>query len=271
MGTPVVLIHGMWCRGEHLSRMAALLTARTYDCRPFTLPAHDIPEVAAQEAAVAALSIDDYVTAAERFIAAQGFSRPPVLLGHSMGGLIAQKLASRIEAAALVLLTPAAPAGIHAVTPGMLPIAWDLFARPRFWKRACRIRPEHARRVAVNGLLPQHQERLLTTLVAESGRAASEMAFWWADGRHATAVEANRVRCPVYVVSAGRDGLTPPSVVRRVAARYAQSTLRHWPERGHWVIDDADTEEMVHEIDGWLRPILQRQQRAAAPPLARVR
>ena len=71
---------------------------------------------------------------------------------------------------------------------------------------------------------------------------------------------AGAVRCPVYVVSAGRDKLTPASVVRKVAARYG-ATHRHWPERGHWVIDDLDTEDMVHEIDGWLRPILTRATR----------
>ena len=73
------------------------------------------------------------------------------------------------------------------------------------------------------------------------------------------------MKCPVYVVGAGRDGLTPARVVKKIANRYALSTYRHWPERGHWVIDDLDTEDMVYEIDGWLRPILQRLNRIATP------
>lgn len=260
MSAPVVIIHGMWCQQAHLARLAALLASRTYDCRVLTLPGHS--PGADQAEAVAALSISDYVEAAARFIDAQGFDRPPVLVGHSMGGLIAQLLAARRALAALVLLTPAAPAGIHAVTPGMLGLAWHLFARPGFWKRPHRLSPAQVRRRAVNGLGAAQQDKLIPTLLAESGRAASEIAFWWADGRHATRVDFAAVQVPVYVVSAGQDRLTPASVVRKVAARYPQATVRHWPTRSHWVIDDADTEEMVHEIDGWLRPVLRRVARA---------
>lgn len=260
MGAPVVIIHGMWCQGAHLARLAALLSSRTYDCRVLTLPAHT--PGGDQPRAVAALSITDYVEAAARFVDEQGFDQPPVVIGHSMGGLIAQLLAARRAVAALVLLTPAAPAGIHAVTLGMLGLAWHLFARPGFWKRAHRLSPEQVRCVAANGLSAAQQDKLIPTLVSESGRAASEIAFWWADAGRATRVEGSSVHVPVYVVSAGQDRLAPASVVRKVAARYRQVTLRHWPARGHWVIDDADTEEMVHEIDGWLRPVLRRAARA---------
>jgi pimeloyl-ACP methyl ester carboxylesterase len=246
----------MWCNASHLARVANLLKARTYDCHALTLPGHE--PGAGQADAVAALSMKSYVDAVVGFIQGQQFQQPPVLIGHSMGGLLAQMAATQTDVAALVLLTPAAPAGIPAITLKMLPLALHIFGRPRFWKRAHTLPPERARRSAVNGLLPQHQERIINSLQAESGKAASEMGLWWADAARTTAVSAAAISCPVYTVSAGQDHLTPESVVRKVAARYANSTLRHWPERSHWVIDDADTEEMVHEIDGWLRPVLKR-------------
>ena len=65
-------------------------------------------------------------------------------------------------------------------------------------------------------------------------------------------------------MSAGADGLVPPGVVKRVAARYPQATLRVYPGRSHWVIDDAQTEDMVHEIAGWLQPMVQRAARSKA-------
>ena len=260
MGTPLVLIHGMWCNGEHMARLDQLFSARTYDCRRLTLPAHTPGP--GQAGAVAALSIRDYVKAAKDFVAAQNFTQPPVLVGHSMGGLIAQILATQMWPAALVLLTPASPRGINALHPKVLPVGLPLFSRFAFWKRAHQPTPERARRYVVNGLHSSHQERIIASLVQESGRAASEIVFWWADGQRSTEVDAAAMQCPVYVVSAGRDFLTPASVVKKVASRYANATYRHWRDRGHWVIDDLDTEDMVHEIDGWLRPILQRLQRS---------
>src|SRR3546814_6530354 len=75
-------------------------------------------------------------------------------------------------------------------------------------------------------------------------------------------VDTAKVRCPVYIVSCGKDRLTPASVVRKLAKRYPQAAQRHYAERGHWVIDDEETEEMMHAICGWLRPSEQRIERA---------
>ncbi|MDP3870848.1 alpha/beta hydrolase [Phenylobacterium sp.] len=259
MGHPVVLIHGMWCTAGHLAKVNDLLAARGYDCRSLTLPGHVAGPRQSEE--VGALSIKDYVQAALAFIREQNFSQPPILLGHSMGGLIAQRVAAEINTAALVLLTPAAPAGINSIKPDVLAATFPVFSRWGFWKKPHKLSAERLRLYAANGLHFSYQDKLISSLVYESGRALSEIAFWWADGGHATRVPAGAVRCPVYVVSAGQDKLTPASVVRKVVARYPGATHRHWPERGHWVIDDLDTEDMVHEIDGWLRPILTRATR----------
>lgn len=259
MGYPLVLIHGMWCTAEHLAKVDELLSARGYDCRRLTLPAHQAGPQQAEQ--VAALSIRDYVRATCEFVRAQNFSQPPVLLGHSMGGLIAQLAAAELGPAALVLLTPAAPAGINSLAPEVLPVGLPIFSRWGFWKKPHRLTPERLRRYATNGLHFSYQDKLVSSLVYESGRAISEIVFWWADAGQATRLPDGAVRCPVYVVSAGADKLTPASVVRKVAARYPGATHRHWPGRSHWVIDDLDTEDMVHEIDGWLRPILRRATR----------
>ncbi len=256
MGHPVVLIHGMWCSPLHLKLLASQLTVRGYDCHLPCLPMHQPTPTQADD--VAALSISNYADSVRAYIEERAFSQPPVLLGHSMGGLIAQILASRIPAAALVLLTPAAPWGIHALTPAVMQVGLPIFCRWGFWRKSHTLSRARLLGNAMNAHTEQAALKLLPTLLAESGRAATEMGLWWSDLRRATAVPASSVRCPVYVVSAGQDRLTPASVVRKVALRYANSTLRIWPERDHWVIDDADTEDMVHEIDGWLRPVLKR-------------
>lgn len=259
MATPLVLLHGMWCNAGHLAKLDELFAARTYQCYRPTLPGHDLAAEPAQ--GVATQSMRDYVAALKRDIAAQDFQEPPILLGHSMGGLLAQLLATELQVAALVLLTPASPAGINALHPKVLPVGLPIFTQPGFWKRAHALNPERARRYALNGLHSSQQDKIIASLVPESGRAISEIVFWWADRAGSTRVDPQQVQCPVYVVSAGQDALTPASVVRKVANRYANSTYRHWPERCHWVIDDLDTEDMVREIDGWLRPILQRAKR----------
>jgi pimeloyl-ACP methyl ester carboxylesterase len=78
----------------------------------------------------------------------------------------------------------------------------------------------------------------------------------------ACAVDKPKVSRPVHVVSCDKDRLMPASVVRKLAKRYPRATQRHDAERGHWLIDDEET-EMMHAICGWLRSFEQRTERTA--------
>jgi pimeloyl-ACP methyl ester carboxylesterase len=178
-----------------------------------------------------------------------------------MGGLLAQQLAARIETFALVLLTPASPAGINAIRSGPLAAFAKVLSTPGFWRKPNKPSPQRARLSLFNGLPDYKQNELQAGLVEESGRTVFEIAFWPLDRGHASRVDAASVDCPVYVVAAGRDRLTPAAVVRQVAALYDRATLRYYPQRGHWVIDDDETDEMAGEIAGWLLPYEQRAAR----------
>lgn len=266
MGYPVILIHGMWCTPRNWQRVVELLAPRGYDCHVPALPAHEpVPD---QPLQVGARSVREYLAFLEDWVRRLGLDRPPILIGHSMGGLLAQALACRIGTLAVVLLTPAAPAGIPAIRASNLRLAMPHFLRWDFWRKAYKPGIEAARRDLFNGLPAEQQQRLYEGLVHESGRAICELALSFLDLRGSARVDAHSLKVPVYVVSAGEDRVTPPAVVRAVAARYAQVATRHYPRRGHWVLDDEETEEMVHAICGWLRPIeLRRDAERVARPL----
>ena len=256
MSTPVVMIHGMWCTGANWLRMRELMEPRGFRCFAPSLPGHDaVPD---QPLMVARYGLRDYLKFLEREVAAQDYARAPILIGHSMGGLLAQQLALRIRPAALVLLTPAPPAGINGVRASNLAAFAPWLCSGLFWRNAHKPGFERACVSAFNGVPADRHRRLYEGLVHEAGRAAAEIALWWLDFSRAAAVDASEIRCPVYIVSCGEDRLTPAPVVRKLATRYPQAALRHYPQRGHWVIDDDETEEMVHGICGWLRPIEQR-------------
>ena len=258
MAHPVVLIHGMWCTSASLSRLAASLRARGFECHVPDLPAH---EAGVRHAEVGSLSLLDYLRYLEQYVAERRFRQPPILVGHSMGGLLAQLLAPRVDAFALVLLTPASPAGINAVRLRPLLAFSSVLGRPGFWRKPQKPSLARARASVFNGLPPPKQNELHAGMVEESGRAVFEIAFWQLDRAHASRVDPSAIRCPVYIVAAGQDHLVPAAVARKVAARYERSTLRYYPERGHWVIDDGETDEMAGEIAGWLLPYEQRAAR----------
>jgi len=264
MSTPVVLIHGMWCTGGDWDRVRELMEPRGYRCHAPTLPAHE--PTADQPLRVGDKSLRDYLAYLEDYIRAQNFPSPPILIGHSMGGLLAQQLAARIPTFALVLLTPLAPWGVNTVGIGNLGAAAAVLGRWSFWNRPHKLSRENAAAYAFNGLSADRQKKCFERMVHESGRVAYESGLWWADWSRASAVDAQAVRCPVYIVSCGADRLTPGVTARKVAGLYPQAAHRHYPERGHWVIDDNETEEMIHGICGWLRPLEQRALRGQQAP-----
>lgn len=259
MAQPVLLIHGMWCTARNLERIAGLLSARGYEVHAPTLPGHE--PGADQPQRVGALSLTDYLRFLEDYVQAQNFAQPPILLGHSMGGWLAQALAARIKTLALVLLTPAAPAGINGLRWNNTRVFLPHFLRWGFWRKPYRISRKDAVRFAANGLPPVQQEQIYSGLVHESGRVACELGMWWLDFSGAARIDTQRVQCPVYVVSCTADSLTPAAVVKKVAALYPQASLRQYLDRSHWVIDDEQTEEMMVSICGWLRPLEQRAAR----------
>ena len=260
MAYPVILIHGMSCTGANLKRVASLMTQRGYECLAPTLPAHDAsPD---QPLHVGRQSLRGYLTFLEQIVATREDRRPPIIIGHSMGGLLAQQLAARVQPLALVLLTPAAPSGINGLSLTNIGAVLDWMSNGAFWRKAYKPGFARAQRYAFRGLPTDRHHALYEGMVHESGRAIFEICLWPLDFSRAAAVDAQRISCPVYIVSCGEDWLAPAAVVRKLARLYPQATPRHYPARGHWVIDDEDTDEMVHSICGWLQPIEQKQERS---------
>jgi pimeloyl-ACP methyl ester carboxylesterase len=261
MSHPVVLLHGMWCTGASWNRVRGLLEPRGYRCHAPTLPGHDpVPD---QPLQVARCGLTDYAGYLESYCAALTFERRPILIGHSMGALLAQQLAARLRPLALVLLTPAPHWGINGLCASNVVALAPWLLGGLFLRNPYKPSFERASRYFFNSVPVDRHRQLYEGLVHESGRALGEVAFWWANLARAAAVRSDDVRCPVYVVSCGEDRLTPAAIVRKVSAQYPQCAQRHYPERGHWVIDDEETEEMMHGICGWLRPIEQREGVAA--------
>ena len=258
MARPIVPIHGMWCTGANFSRLVEGLKTRGHACHVPTLPAH---EVGVAHPEVGNKSLREYLSFLEDYVRQQNFAEAPILLGHSMGGLLAQQLAARIQPFALVLLTTAAPAGIFGLRASNLVSFTGVVARWGWWRRPQKLSRRGYVHRAYNRVPAAKHDTLYQGMVEESGRAVFEIGFWFADRSRAAAVDAGAVRCPVYLVSSGEDRLTPAAVVRKVAALYPRASLRHYPDRGHWVLDDDDTDEMTTEIANWLQG---HEQRSAA-------
>lgn len=245
------MIHGMWGGGWYWQGYRELFEAAGWHCIAPTLPWHDVDPHEPPDPRLGSASLLDYAAALERELDA--LDGPPVIMGHSMGGLLAQMLGARGRARALVLLAPASPAGIVAIRPSVLRSFLSTQMSWGFWRKP--MRQTFAEAVySMLHLLPEAEQRATyARLVHESGRAAAEIGYWLLDRRHASRVDATRVRCPMLLFAGQQDRITPASVVTRVARKYGdRATLELLPDHAHWLVGEPGWQRVAEQARDWL-------------------
>lgn len=252
MANTIVMIHGMCCGGWCWENYQSFFEAQGFQCLTPTLRYHDMNPEASPDPRLGSTSLLDYAADLEALI--RGLDEPPIIVGHSMGGLLAQILGSRGLGRALVLITPASPAGILALRFSVIKSFSEALSRWGFWKKPQR--PSF--RMAVYGLLhrlPEPQQReIYQKMVYESGRAAAEIGFWYLDPHHASRVDETKITCPVLVLGAKEDRATPAAVVRKVARKYQHvATYKEYEDHAHWLLAEPGWETIAGDILHWLR------------------
>ncbi len=246
----VVLIHGSWGRGEQLAAARAAFEERGYTAHTPTLRHHELP---LHEGAmkVASLSLRDYTDDLVAFV--NSLDSPPLLIGHSMGGLLAQLVAARTRLAGLVAACPAPAAGILAATRTSLRITLPHVLRPRPWNKPWRTPTfEQSRRWIANTQTEDVARQIYDGLVCESGRYVWELLLAVPRLSKATVVDFAAVTVPVLVIGAESDRIVSAGVVRRTAARYQHGACVEIPRSDHMVFSGAALPATMSYIDDWM-------------------
>jgi non-heme chloroperoxidase len=252
MSQVIVMIHGMfggsWCWDhyrdffEHKGYTCLTPVLRYHDCDP-----HDEPHPL-----LGSVSLLDYADDLEKEI--RKLDARPIIMGHSMGGLIAQILGSRGLGKSLVLLTPAAPAGVLAIKPSVVKSISGSMIKWGFWRKPIQSTFESTSYSALHLLSEKRRREVFSRFVHESGRAAFEIGFWFIDSRKAAYIDEKKIDCPVIVVAGAEDRITPASVNRKIAHKYkAVATYMEFPNHAHWIFGEPGWETVAGHIYLWLQ------------------
>lgn len=255
MGT-ILMVHGVGSSAEAFVKLAPAFRDRGWTVVTPTLrdelrPTANPPEVLNK------VSLADYVadvSALAREIAAAD-GQAPVVFGHSMGGMLAQKLSEAGLVRGAVLITPASPADARAgrSLAQAFTFANILFSgRPE--NRPHRIWKMGFSSGVLNCVPKARHEAIFARSRYDSGRVYADLAYPDEDPNRTAFVDETKITVPMLVIGAARDRTTPVADVRKAAEKYARigADYREYANNGHWIVDEPGTDKVIADIAAWL-------------------
>lgn len=233
----VVLLHGMWSDAESLIEVKRAFEGAGYFVQSLTLPNHCPRNDHTDESrrALAKCALQDYV----QFVldSIQHLDSPPILVGHSMGGLIAQLTAARVECKRLILLSTAAPAGIYSLSFSVFKTLGRNLLRFPLWRKLTGLTLSSVQYGIANSQGRSQQQDIYERSGYESGMVTLQMSLAAFTNSSFASVSPERIGCPILMIAGTEDRITPIRVQRRIAQHYgSQAELVEISGCCHWTV-----------------------------------
>jgi pimeloyl-ACP methyl ester carboxylesterase len=254
---PIVLIHGLWMTPRSWAHWKERYERRGYEVITPAYPGFEVEVEALREdpSPIADLTVPETLAHLESVI--RGLDRPPILMGHSFGGLLTQMLLDRGLGAAGVAIDSAPPEGIHRTPPAQLKAIFPAFESPANRHRAVGFTPKQFHYAFTNTLSEEESAE-----VYERYHIAAPGRFVWGPflanlkpGHQETWVNFhNDERAPLLLIAGGVDHVMPASVNRSNFEHYksaAHTDYKEFEGRSHFTVGQPGWEEVADYALNW--------------------
>ncbi len=246
---PIIFVHGLAGFALYFTKLMEHFTALGFTCYAPDIVGHG--ERAHID--VSKKNIDDYTTDMANFVrdVEARHVAPPILVGHSMGGLIVAKLSEHISVGHAVLMTPAPPKGIMLIPGAYIQHIFAGIFRAMFSglhgerfvpsKRALEsLFADPVRSEEAIAMLMKHR------LSTESTTVALELSM------SMVPVDKNAITTPMLVIGAKKDVVIHHAVAGRIA-KYLGADFHMLETLGHMCPFEAGWEETALVMHEWLK------------------
>ncbi|MFF4876079.1 MULTISPECIES: alpha/beta fold hydrolase [unclassified Micromonospora] len=253
----VVLIHGLWMTPRSWEGWAQRYAARGLRVLAPAWPGMDreVEQLRDDPTPIAQQSVATIVAHYDQII--RGLPQPPIIMGHSFGGLITQLLVDRGLGAAAVGVHPAQVKGVLKLPLSTLRSTFSILRNPANRHRAVPFTPEDFHYAFGNTMTRADSDRAWRRYaVPGAGRVLFEGAFANLDPTSPTKVDNGRNdRAPLLLMAGELDHVVPPSVVRSNAGLYQKSraltAYEEFPGRSHFTVGQDGWEEIADYALDW--------------------
>jgi pimeloyl-ACP methyl ester carboxylesterase len=257
-GTPVVFIHGLWLHATSWESWAELFSAAGYDPIAPGWPG-DADTVEASRAnpdSIADHGIDDVTRHYQAII--DTLPSRPILIGHSFGGMIAEKLLGLDYGAAAIGIDAAQIKGVLPLPLSALHSTLPVFKNPANKHRAVSLTAEQFRYSFGNAVSEEESAALYERwAIPAPGKPLFEAAAANFSLHSPAKVETgNEGRGPLLLIMGGRDHTVPEAITKATVKQYRHSSavteLEEFSDRGHSLTIDSGWREVADLCLAWL-------------------
>jgi pimeloyl-ACP methyl ester carboxylesterase len=258
MSLPVVFIHGLWLHATSWQPWIDLFTERGYQPVAPGWPgdAPTVEQTRQNPDALAGHGIDDVVEHYATII--KGLDAKPILIGHSFGGMIAQKLLGLDLGAAAVAVDAAQIKGVLPLPLSTLRSGFPVLSNPANRTKAVSLTPEQFRYAFGNAVSEEESRELYDRWsIPAPGKPLFEAAAANFNPHSPAKVDtANESRGPLLLLAGGKDHTVPETVVRATLKQYRHShavtDIIDFPDKAHSLTIDSGWREVADTSLTWL-------------------
>ena len=238
---PIVLIHGLWMTPRSWDKFAERYTAAGHDVHAPSWPGleGDVDAIRADPSPLASLTITKIVDHYEKFIRA--LDAPPIIIGHSFGGLFMQLLVDRGLGAAGVGVSAAQPRGVPKLPLTTIKSGSRILRNPLNRHKAVKYTLEDFHYTMTNTLsIEESTPYYERYAIPAAGHILFEGAAAQLNPKTAAKVDFARTdRAPMLFIANGKDNVVPTTVTQAIFEKYrAKSTALvdyvEYPDRPHF-------------------------------------
>ena len=268
----IVFIHGLWMTSRSWENWAARFESRGYTVVAPSWPGleGEVEELRADPTPLTQLSVERIVAHYEGII--RNLDRPPIVIGHSLGGTILQLLLDRGLGAAGVGVASATVKGIRDLPLSTLRSSSPVLRNPFARGKASPLNRRQFRYAFGNTLTETESDALYDRYyVPAANRVLFQIAFSNLSRNTQVRVDfRNELRAPLLLIAFSEDHVVPPKPVRHNAEKYDSVSLtayKEFPGRPH--CPGAPGWEEVADIAlSWATELARPPLRVASLPLS---
>jgi non-heme chloroperoxidase len=238
----IVFVHGLWIHTSSWQPWMIFFNQNGYDSLNPGWPGDSatVSDCRANPKSIANIGVTEVVDSYAKII--ETLPQPPIVIGHSFGGLIAQIILSRGIAAAAVAIDPAPIKGVWQLPLTVLKVSLPVLGNPFNLKKAVSLNFDQFKYGFANAVPEQEAKQLYDAwTIPAPARPLFQAAVATFAGKETKADTANTTRGPLLITGGEKDNIAPPVLGKESVKKYNKSVVtdfKLFDGRGHSLIVD---------------------------------